>query len=509
MSLTLYNTLSRSKQDFIPLDPDNVRMYVCGPTVYDEAHIGNARPVIVFDMLFRLLRHHYGADHVRYVRNITDVDDKINARALELYPDRPLNEAIHRLTKATTAQFHKDIGALGVLPPTDEPRATDHIPGMIAMTQKLLAKGHAYEAEGHVLFDVASDPSYGCLSNRSVDEMMAGARVDVAGYKKNPMDFVLWKPSDEGQPGWDSPWGRGRPGWHLECSVMSEHFLGEQFDIHGGGLDLIFPHHENEIAQSTCTHGNKVMANIWMHNGYLQVEGEKMSKSLGNFITIREALADWPGEVLRLNMMMTHYRKPIDWTKDSLKLAFSTLDGWKEKMQAQAQAQGLGWQEGNREQYEALEPDEALIAQLDNDLNMPGAIAELHRLAKSRDIADGHRLFASLRFLGLTSFDDMQTYEKERRSPAFVVREDIREPFDIARKYAASPMPGRDVKTLLSLVEPEKLNEMIEARLAARDAKNWTEADRIRDELAERGIELKDGKNPETGMVETSWRLKS
>ena len=289
MSLTLYNTLTRRKEPFTPLDAANVRMYVCGPTVYDFAHIGNARPVIVFDVLFRLLRHIYGPEHVTYVRNITDVDDKINARAGNDFPDLPLNEAIRRVTEATEKQFHDDIAALGVLPPTVEPRATEHIDEMRRLIDALLSNGHAYVAEDHALFDVASMPDYGRLSNRSLEEMEAGARVELAPYKKGAMDFVLWKPSKPGEPAWPSPAGietPGRPGWHIECSAMSEKHLGPVFDIHGGGIDLVFPHHENEIAQSRCAHETPVMANVWMHNGFLQVEGEKMSKSLGNFITI-------------------------------------------------------------------------------------------------------------------------------------------------------------------------------------------------------------------------------
>ena len=293
MTLTLYNTLTRRKEPFQPIDPANVRMYVCGPTVYDFAHIGNARPVIVFDVLFRLLRHIYGVDHVTYARNITDVDDKINARAAEEYPDLPLNEAIAKVTEKTTKQFHEDIAALGVLPPTVEPRATEHIAEMRTLCDMLVANGHAYVAQDHVLFDVSSMPDYGRLANRSLEEMEAGARVDVAPYKKGPMDFVLWKPSKPGEPAWPSPAGiaaPGRPGWHIECSAMAEKHLGQMFDIHGGGIDLVFPHHENEVAQSRCAHGTPVMANVWMHNGFLQVEGEKMSKSLGNFVTIRELL---------------------------------------------------------------------------------------------------------------------------------------------------------------------------------------------------------------------------
>jgi cysteinyl-tRNA synthetase len=467
MSLKLHNTLTRKKEEFIPLDPENIRMYVCGPTVYDQAHIGNARPVIVFDVLFRLLRQMYGEDHVTYVRNITDVDDKINARAAEVYPDMPLNDAIHKLTKGTTKQFHDDIATLGVLSPTNEPRATDHIDGMIEMTRELIEKGHAYEAQGHVLFDVASDKSYGCLSKRSTDEMMAGARVDVADYKKNPMDFVLWKPSSDELPGWDSPWGRGRPGWHLECSVMSDKYLGngkhEPFDIHGGGLDLIFPHHENEIAQSTCTHGNKVMANYWLHNGYLQVEGEKMSKSLGNFITISDVLKDWPGEVARLTMLMTHYRKPIDWTLKGLQEAQKTLDHW----------------------YDLTSDVESgcilcadVLLALQDDMNTPKAIAALHELR--REAAKGEKgaagcLKASAQFLGLLNQDQEQW-----------------------KSWRPASME----------VDETAIENLINARLAAREAKDWAEADRIRDELVEQRIVLKDGKDPETGKFVTKWDVK-
>ncbi len=329
IELTLYNTLSRSKEKFEPIDPKNVRMYVCGPTVYDHAHIGNARPVIVFDVLFRLLRHIYGEDHVTYVRNITDVDDKITDRARRDFPDMPLNEAIAQVTEKTTEQFQTDMAALGCLQPTHEPRATDHVDGMVAMIQALIERGHAYVAKGEkgreVLFDVTSDDDYGILSNRKLDDQQAGARVAVEGHKKNPGDFVLWKESAADEPGWDGEFGgevvHGRPGWHIECSAMSKAFLGETFDIHGGGLDLIFPHHENEIAQSCCANGTERMANVWMHNGYLQVEGKKMSKSEGNFITVHDLLhtekvggRKWPGEVVRLAILMTHYREPLDFT---------------------------------------------------------------------------------------------------------------------------------------------------------------------------------------------------
>ena len=311
MELKLYDTLTREKRVFVPIDPKRVRMYVCGPTVYDFAHIGNARPVIVFDVLFRLLRHLYGSEHVTYVRNVTDVDDKINARAAER------GVSIRELTEETYKNFKADVEALGCLPPTVEPRATEHIEQMKALIERLVAAKHAYVAEDHVLFDVPSMPDYGKLSNRPLDEMIAGARVEVAPYKKDPQDFVLWKPSKPGEPAWESPAGikaPGRPGWHIECSAMAWKHLGETFDIHGGGIDLVFPHHENEIAQSRCAFHTPVMANYWMHNGFLQVEGEKMSKSLGNFVTIHELLKDWPGEAVRFAMLQTHYRQPINWT---------------------------------------------------------------------------------------------------------------------------------------------------------------------------------------------------
>ncbi len=386
MALRLYNTLTRRKDDFTPLDPERVRLYVCGPTVYDRAHIGNARPVIVFDVLFRLLRHRFGAAHVVYVRNITDVDDKIIARAAER------GVTIRALTEDTARGFAEDVAGLGCLPPTVEPRATDHIPEMIAVTERLVAGGHAYVAEGHVLFAVGSMPDYGRLSHRTLDEMVAGARVEVAPYKRADGDFVLWKPSRAEEPGWDSPWGRGRPGWHLECSAMSWKHLGQQFDIHGGGLDLIFPHHENEVAQSCCAFDTPFMAQVWMHNGFLQVEGQKMSKSLGNFVTIQELLQtetfggrSWPGEVLRLAMLRTHYRQPIDWTLKALEEAERTLDRWYQA--AEGGAEGAGG------------PAAAVLDELCDDLNTPGAIAALHGLFAEG--ADRAAAVASARLLGL------------------------------------------------------------------------------------------------------------
>src|SRR5581483_11594775 len=361
MELKLYDTLTREKRVFHPIDPARVRMYVCGPTVYDFAHIGNARPVIVFDVLFRLLRHLYGEEHVTYVRNITDVDDKINARAAER------GISIRDLTEETYKNFKSDVAALGCLPPSVEPRATEHIEEMKTLIERLVAGKHAYVAEEHVLFDVPSMPDYGKLSNRSLDEMIAGARVEVAPYKRDAQDFVLWKPSKPGEPAWPSPCGiktPGRPGWHIECSAMSWKHLGETFDIHGGGIDLVFPHHENEIAQSRCSFHTPVMANVWMHNGFLQVEGEKMSKSLGNFFTIHELLADWPGEVLRVNMLRTQYRQPIDWTLKGVEESRKLLDRWYDAIGEEP----------------ATAVSNSVVEAIADDLNTPQAMTELHRL---------------------------------------------------------------------------------------------------------------------------------
>ncbi len=434
MTIRLYNTLTKSKEDFAPLDPKNVRMYVCGPTVYDYAHIGNARPAIVFDVLFRLLRHTYGDGHVTYVRNITDIDDKINARALQARGARnvPILDAVRELTARTYDIYQEDVAALGCLPPSQMPRATEHVAQMIAMIQTLIAAGHAYAADGHVLFDVSSKPDYGKLARKNLDEMIAGARIDVAPYKKSPMDFVLWKPSDADTPGWDSPWGRGRPGWHIECSAMAAEYLGETFDIHGGGIDLVFPHHENEIAQSEGAHRGHPLARVWMHNGFLNVEGEKMSKSLGNFVTIHELLADWPGEVLRFNMLRSHYRQPMDWTVAGMNESWKTLEKW----------------------YAATEPladppiGAAFLEALSDDLNTPQAIAELHKGA-DHERAGG---------LGLLGFSNVQ--------------------LKIAAKTAVDEVAVADA---------------IEARRAARARKDFQESDRIRDELLAKGIVLKDG----------------
>jgi cysteinyl-tRNA synthetase len=383
--IRLHNTKTRRKEEFTPLDPHNLRMYLCGPTVYDRAHLGNARPVVVFDVLFRLLRHVYGADHVTYVRNFTDVDDKINATALarkEAGAAGTLEELIRARTEETIGWYHADMEALGALPPTHEPRATDYIPQMQAMIADLIAKGHAYEKAGHVLFRVRSYTGYGALSGRSVDDMIAGARVEVAPFKEDPLDFVLWKPSDAGLPGWESPWGRGRPGWHIECSAMSFELLGASFDIHAGGIDLQFPHHENEIAQSCCAHPEGGFANVWLHNEMLQVEGKKMSKSLGNFFTVRDLLDQGvPGEVIRFVFLQTHYGKPMDWTAEKAAQAEATLRKWR------ALTDGVG---------AAHVAAPGVVEALADDLNTAGAIAVLHGL-----VGEPALLKASAQMLGL------------------------------------------------------------------------------------------------------------
>jgi cysteinyl-tRNA synthetase len=482
MGLKLHNTLTRAKDDFAPLDPLNVRMYVCGPTVYDFAHIGNARPLIVFDVLFRLLRHLYGADHVTYVRNITDVDDKINARALRDFGPEiaagslSLNDAIRRVTEATANQFHEDVAALGCLTPSVEPRATEFVTprsdgraDMTSLIARLIERGHAYEAGGEVLFEIATMPDYGRLSQRHLEEQQAGARVEIDAHKRNPGDFVLWKRSADDEPGWDSPWGRGRPGWHIECSAMSAAYLGEIFDIHGGGLDLIFPHHENEIAQSRCAHGTAVMANYWLHNGFLQVEGEKMSKSLGNFVTIRDVLNDWPGEVVRLAMLKTHYRQPIDWTLRGLKEASETLGKWRSRAVLPA----------------AIEFPEGVVDALNDDLNTPRAIAQIHGIAfHERKDATGRaeqeraeaRMHGALTLLGLQSALEEGWVRGKR------------------------PSDGHASDAAVSA--------MVAARATARKEKNFAEADRIRTELEAMGIVLKDAKDPATGDLLTTWELR-
>ncbi|MBB3382723.1 MULTISPECIES: cysteine--tRNA ligase [unclassified Rhizobium] len=456
--LKFYNTLTREKVDFQPIDRNNVRMYVCGPTVYDFAHIGNARPAIVFDVLFRLLRHVYGESRVTYVRNITDVDDKINARALRDHPGLPLNDAIRLLTEKTERQYREDTTALGCMEPTVQPRATDNIAQMIAIIETLIEKGHAYRAAGEVLFDTKSMADYGQLSKRNLDEQQAGARVAVDEHKKSAGDFVLWKLSAENEPGWESPWGRGRPGWHIECSAMSGRYLGDVFDIHGGGLDLIFPHHENEIAQSRCAHGTHAMANVWMHNGFVQVEGRKMSKSEGNFVTIHELLQTnklggrtWPGDVLRLAMLMTHYREPIDFSVKRLEEAERLIAKW-----PAADVSGAA-------------PDETVLAALGDDLNTVAAIQALHALAQAAN-ADARLLSvfaASADLLGL-----------------------LPKKAEIDEAVAA------------------EIDAKVRQRLELLKAKNFAEADKLREELTTRGVQLKDGKDAATGERITTWEIK-
>ena len=447
MGLVLYNTLTRKKEPFAPLDPANVRMYVCGPTVYDFAHVGNARPVVVFDTLFRLLRRTYGADHVTYVRNITDVDDKIIKAAAEN------NEPIDHLTKRTTQAFHEDMAALGALPPAEEPRATQHIPCMIWMVERLIESGHAYTAEGHVLFSVATKSDYGKLSRRDRDEMIAGARVEVAPYKKDPADFVLWKPSTPDQPGWESPWGRGRPGWHLECSVMSESFLCESFDIHGGGLDLVFPHHENEIAQSECAHDGRQFVRFWLHNGYVTVEGEKMSKSLGNFFTVRQLLEEGHrGEAIRLTLLSAHYRQPLDFSRDALKASKQALDRF---YTALREVQDVA--------EDKCEIPGEIAAALEDDLNTPLALSALHECSTALNKATSASEKASLKGALL------------------------------AGGAALGLLQGNPAAWFKSGAEDERaIDDLITARNAARKAKNFAEADRIRKELEDMGVVLED-----------------
>ena len=439
MAIRLYNTRTRQKEDFTPLDSENVRLYVCGPTVYDRAHIGNARPVVVFDVLYRLLRHHYGSEHVTYARNFTDVDDKINAKAVDTKLDgENLEQAVRRITDETIGWYHQDMDALGALRPNHEPRATEYIAQMVDMTADLIQRGHAYEAEGHVLFAVATDPDYGSLARRSLDEMRAGARVEVAPYKRDPMDFVLWKPSTPEQPGWNSPWGRGRPGWHIECSAMAGELLGEKFDIHGGGIDLQFPHHENECAQSRCVGHD--FANVWMHNGYLLSEGEKMSKSLGNFFTVADLREQGvPGEVMRLAMLMTHYRSPIDWTEKARDEAEKALRKWR----------------GIIAGASSTEVPASIINALADDLNTPLAVSELHKLANAGQAAS---LKAGAGLLGLLG-DGLAGWEAE-------------------------PVADEGVS--------QQIAYWIDERTAAKKAKAFAKADGIRAGLIAAGVEIKD-----------------
>jgi cysteinyl-tRNA synthetase len=530
MELSLYDTLTREKRPFTPLDPARVRMYVCGPTVYDFAHIGNARPVIVFDVLFRLLRNLYGADHVVYVRNITDVDDKINARAAEEYPDLPLNDAIRRVTKKTDKQFHEDVAALGCLPPTVEPRATEHIAEMKALIERLVTQGYAYVAAEHVLFRVGSMADYGKLSKRSLEEMVAGARVEVAPYKRDPMDFVLWKPSKPGEPAWPSPCGiatPGRPGWHIECSAMAWKHLGETFDIHGGGIDLVFPHHENEIAQTRCAFHTPGMANVWMHNGFLQVEGRKMAKSEGNFITIRELFDGWKGkrwrrQEIRLLMLSTQYRQPLDWTLQGLEETQRVISHW-EQITANVD-------------YDFIEikPSEPVESALLDDLNTPDAIFHLHELAKSARASRSaaNELYANLVFLAVFADrradadlarklaekrKDLSTEQKIRWivsnldsssnvtatiSSNVLDSVFVKPMMDSWKKYGSPFISKDDFELITEKIGIKELNRRVEERLEARGSKDFAKSDRIRDELKAMGIELEDHKGG------TTWKVK-
>ena len=453
MVLSLYNTLAREKQNFKPRDKNSIGIYVCGPTVYDYAHIGNARPVIVFDVLFRLLNKIYGKEHVTYVRNITDVDDKI------IDACQKSGEDIGSITSRTTDAFHSDMAALGNLTPTVEPRATDHVGQMIKLIQKLLKKGHAYEDGGHVCFSVPSMENYGCLARLNRDELIAGARVEIASYKKDAADFVLWKPSDAKQPGWDSPWGRGRPGWHIECSAMSAEYLGESFDIHGGGQDLIFPHHENEIAQSCCAQGQGTFAQTWMHNGYVMVEGEKMSKSLGNFITVKELRNNHHGETIRFCMLMTQYRQPLNWTENGLSQAKTNLDSFYGALRTTASI----------EPFEVSVPNDFIEA-LSDDLNTPQAIVVLHKLLGTLNKASSEEsvaiaksnLLAAGKVMGL-----LQMYPEDW----------------FKWIHGSRSMEMKD----------SEIERLIEKRQIARENRNFTLSDQIRDKLAEQGIVLEDG----------------
>ena len=432
--LVIHNTLSREKEPFVPLDASHIRLYVCGPTVYDYVHIGNARPVVAFDVLYRLLKRRY--PRVTYVRNITDIDDRIIVRAADN------KESIEALTTRTGDAYRSDMQRLGALPPDVEPRATQYVGQMVAIIERLVGNGHAYAAEGHVLFNVPSMPDYGRLSRRSRDDLIAGARVDVAPYKKDPADFVLWKPSTDAQPGWESPWGRGRPGWHIECSAMSAAHLGETFDIHAGGLDLIFPHHENEIAQSRSAFSHAIMAKYWMHNGFLNISGEKMSKSLGNFFTVHELLDQYPGEAIRLLLLSAHYRQPLDFTHEGLQASKATLDRW------------YGLLRGKDAKAAATVPAGVEDA-LSDDLNTPQAISALHQLS------DPAELRAGANALGLLQQDAEAWF---RWTPV----------------GSSGPSDA-------------EIDEAIAARQAARKARDFKESDRIRDDMKARGVILEDG----------------
>ena len=453
MTLHIHDTLSRKKVKFTPRNKNHVRMYVCGPTVYDYAHIGNARPVIIFDVLCRLLRRLY--PKVTYVRNITDVDDKINKAA------KDTGQSIEAITEHTTNIFHKDMAALGALEPDHEPRATQHIEGMKGLVKKLLESGHAYEVEGHVIFDITSMPNYGRLSRLNRDELVAGARVEIAPYKKDPADFVLWKPSPNDIPGWESPWGRGRPGWHLECSVMSEKFLGPEFDIHGGGQDLIFPHHENEIAQSTCTSGGG-FAKYWMHNGYLMAEGEKMSKSLGNFYTVNDLLKEFPGEAIRLALLKTHYRQPLDFTKAGIEEAKRELDGFYRALR------------GIKLTYNQSTKVPTVAEALCDDLNTPLALSQLHKMANAINKASAT--------------------EKSSVAGCLIAAGDL---LGLFQKDPEDWFKGENTEGGL---EDADIEALITERAQARNKKDFRRSDEIRDMLAKQNISLEDGAG------DTTWK---
>ena len=453
MTLHLYDTFSKSKRLFEPIDPANVRMYVCGPTVYDYPHVGNARPVIVFDILFRILQHIYGEKKVTYVRNITDVDDKIIATAKEN------NEEVRDLTERTISYFHDDSNYVGTLRPTVEPKATDHISEMINIIEILIQKELAYESEGNVLFSTRKFNDYGKLSGKNLEDLIAGARVETESFKKDPSDFVLWKPSKEGEPQWDSPWGKGRPGWHIECSAMSNKYLGNNFDIHGGGQDLIFPHHENEIAQSQCAHG-EVFSNYWVHNGFVTVEGDKMAKSEGNFVTINQLRDRYQGEVIRLTMMLTHYRQPLNWTEENLQESKKILDKWYNFI-SDLESKSSKTNNVSNEVLNALY----------DDINTPQAIAALHKIFKNCKNSDQDSIdlfLNSAQFIGLMNKNpsDWVSWGKE------------------------------------SSIDEEQLKILIKKRDEARTEGKYEEADKLRDEIENMGIILedKDGK--------TSWRLR-
>ena len=453
MTLHLYDTFSKSKRLFEPIDPANVRMYVCGPTVYDYPHVGNARPVIVFDILFRILQHIYGEKKVTYVRNITDVDDKIIATAKEN------NEEVRNLTERTISYFHDDSNYVGTLSPTVEPKATDHISEMIDIIEILIQKKLAYESEGNVLFSTRKFNDYGKLSGKNLEDLIAGARVETESFKKDPSDFVLWKPSKEGEPQWDSPWGKGRPGWHIECSAMSNKYLGNNFDIHGGGQDLIFPHHENEIAQSQCAHG-EVFSNYWVHNGFVTVEGDKMAKSEGNFVTVNQLKDRYQGEVIRLTMMLTHYRQPLNWTEENLKESKKILDKW---------YNFISDLETKNPKSENVSNE--VLNSLYDDINTPQAIADLHRIFKNckNNDQDSIDLFLnSAQFIGLMNNNPSDWLNWGKKSS----------------------------------IDEKQLEILINKRDVARAEGKYEDADKIRDEIENMGVILedKDGK--------TSWRLR-